>query len=140
MQHFANSVKLQRKSLLLNNYASHIVKLYATSDPCTNYTNFGSFLATYFFSQFVLVAQPRPPIKMENRYVHESTQTTEEGQSLLELGYETLWYILIRLKDNFSNGFRKGLENTFQEVIFWVMSWKIWETYNAKGWISYLLT
>ena len=51
-----------------------------------------------------------------------------------------LWEIIDQVKDNFSNGFLIGLEKTLKDVVFWIMSWNIWEVYNVRDWISHFLT
>ena len=67
---------------------------------------------------------------------------TEETQRWVIFGYgsDDFWDTIEKLKVNFSNGFLKGLEETLKDVIFWVMSWKVWEVYNVRDWIRHLLT
>ena len=68
---------------------------------------------------------------------------TEEPQKrwvILGFGPDDFWDIIEKLKSNFSNGILKGLEETLKDVVFWVMSWKIWEVYNVRDWIRHLFT
>ena len=55
-------------------------------------------------------------------------------------GSDEFWDIIEQVKDNFSDGFLNGLEQTLKDVVFWIMSWKIWEVYNVTDLIRRLLT
>ena len=55
-------------------------------------------------------------------------------------GLDKFWDIIEQVKENFSNGFLNGLEQTLKDVVFWIMSWKIWKVYNVRDWIRHLLT
>ena len=58
------------------------------------------------------------------------------------LGFEldNVWDMIERIKQNFSMGLWNGMEETLKDVVLWVMSWNIWEVYNVRDWIKYLLT
>ena len=53
---------------------------------------------------------------------------------------DSFWDMIERIKQNFSMGLWNGMEETLKDVAFWVMSWNIWEVYNVRDWIKYLLT
>merc|ERR1711994_1086249 len=37
------------------------------------------------------------------------------------------------------NDVQKGLEQTLSDVLFWISSWGIWNVYNVREWLQYLL-
>lgn len=53
---------------------------------------------------------------------------------------DDFWDLVEQLKANFSHGIFKGLEETFQQVAVWVMSWQIWKSATIQGWIRYFIT
>ena len=53
---------------------------------------------------------------------------------------DNFWDMIERIKQNFSMGLWNGMEETLKDVVLWVMSWNIWEVYNVRDWIKYLLT
>lgn len=53
---------------------------------------------------------------------------------------DDFWDIIEQIKANFSHGILKGLEDTFQQVAMWVMSWQIWKSAFIQGWIRYFVT
>lgn len=109
-----------------------------------NYINFASSLATHFFnlSQFTSAQGPIPKMKMEVESANKICQNkaAQNRWTIHGFGSDEFWDIIEQVKDNFSNGFLNGLEQTLKDVVFWIMSWKIWEVYNVRDWIRHLLT
>merc|ERR1711997_615765 len=73
---------------------------------------------------------------------NEINQNEDVQRGWVGFGFEPddFWDMIERIKQNFSMGLFNGIEETFKDVVFWVMSWKIWEVYNVRDWIQYLLT
>merc|ERR1712020_324748 len=60
-------------------------------------------------------------------------------QGLRVPSMDDFWAVVQRLKANFSIGLFKGLEQTLSDVLFWISSWSIWNVYNVREWLQYLL-
>merc|ERR1712018_912566 len=60
-------------------------------------------------------------------------------QGLRVPSMDDFWAVVQRLKANFSIGLFKGLEQTLSDVLFWTSSWSIWNVYNVREWLQYLL-
>ena len=52
---------------------------------------------------------------------------------------DDLWDAVERVKENFSRGVFKGLEQTLQDALFWIASWRIWQTTSVREWFCNLL-
>merc|ERR1711981_801560 len=60
-------------------------------------------------------------------------------QGLRVPSMDDFWAVVQRLKANFNIGLFKGLEQTLSDVLFWISSWSIWNVYNVREWLQYLL-